>query len=36
MAKKVSLMLRKIYHKIHDSVAQEIKVILRAMQLHDV
>lgn len=35
MAKKVSLMNRKINHKIHDTVAQEKKDILRAMQLQE-
>ncbi|MDE4969698.1 chromosome partitioning protein ParB, partial [Francisella tularensis subsp. holarctica] len=35
MAKKVSLMNSKINHKIHDTVAQEKKDILRAMQLQE-
>ncbi|MDE4955402.1 chromosome partitioning protein ParB, partial [Francisella tularensis subsp. holarctica] len=35
MAKKVSLMNRKINHKIHDTVSQEKKDILIAMQLQE-
>jgi len=35
MAKKVSLMNRKVNQKVHDSVAQEKKDILRAMQLQE-